>query len=105
MKKWIGISMTTVIISLSFGLQKPNACQSEYYKMDKNECAKYIELSQEAISENNYYEATLYAKRAIREDSWNKKAWVNYNNVIVKITGGNINLIPHTKNFIENNGN
>lgn len=105
MKKWISLSVAAIFLSLSLGLSKPSACQSEYYKMNEAKCAKYIELSQEALAENDYYEATLYAKRAIQEDPWNRNAWINYNNIIVKITGGNINLIPHTKKLMKENGN
>jgi len=97
MRRWIGLSVAAIFMSFTFGLSKPSACQSEYYKMNEAKCEKYIELSQEALSENDYYGATLYAKRAIQEDPWNKNAWINYNSIIVKITGGNINLIPHTK--------
>ncbi len=94
MRKWIFVFILFVFANFSYVAPKSFASQSEYYKMNKQKSEEYVRLSQDAYQAQDYYKATLYAKRAIQEDAWSKDAWDNYEDILVNITKGNLNLIP-----------
>ncbi len=94
MRRWILFIVLSCFLGFAFSSPKSLAFQSQYYKMNKQKSEEYIQLSQDAFLAQDYYRATLYAKRAIQEDPWNKDAWENYENILVKVTKGNLNLIP-----------
>ncbi len=93
---WIVASVIAIFLFVFGGLQI-RASQSDYYRMDKALCEKYVEMSQEALQNNDLYSAKLYAQKAVQANPWSKKAWNNYNMVIVKITGGNPDITLEPK--------
>jgi hypothetical protein len=91
------LSILFLIFIFTGGAVKLIAGQSDYYKMDKALCAKYIDLSQKALDTNDLYSAKLYAQKAVQSDPWSKSAWNNYNRIIIKISGGNTNITLEPK--------
>jgi hypothetical protein len=53
--------------------------------MDNAQVDHYIEISREQIDKNNLPLAQLYAKKAIQANSWNNKAWANYDDVTQRL--------------------
>ena len=86
-----------VVFVFVAGVFQLKASQSDHYRMDKAMCAKYIEISQQALDKNSLYEAKLYAQKAVQSDPWSKAAWNNYNMILIKITGGNPDITLEPK--------
>ncbi len=93
---WIVAGVIAIFLFVVGSLQI-RASQSDYYRMDKALCEKYIGMSQQALEENSLYEAKLYAQKAVQSDPWNKAAWNNYNMILIRIAGGNQNVMLEPK--------
>jgi hypothetical protein len=70
------------------------------YNMDNVKSEHYIEISREQIEEGNLPLAKVYAKKAVKANVWNAKAWANYDDITQRLAdeGG----IEDFETFIEN---
>ncbi len=72
------IALGTMSVSLS-------AQNQQSYRMDRAECARYLQLSREQVEKNNLPLAKVYAQKAIQANPWDKAAWAGYNDVIQRL--------------------
>lgn len=56
-----------------------------YYKMDNIQAEHYISVSRTEVQNSNLNLAIIYAQKAVQANSWSKKAWANYNDIIKKM--------------------
>ncbi|WP_035588452.1 hypothetical protein [Hippea jasoniae] len=95
--KYLFAVVLILVIGLALISNRTKASQSEYYKMNEALCNKYVNLSEEKFNNDKLYEAYTFAKKAVQSNPWCKKAWDNYNRIIIQITKGQIDLIPEPK--------
>jgi Tfp pilus assembly protein PilF len=68
--------------ALSINLSAQNR---QEYRMNKSECAHYVQLSREMVDKNNLQLAKVYAKKAVQANPWEKAAWASYNDVVQRL--------------------
>lgn len=76
-----------IILLLIAGILSINlpAQNRYYYKMDNIQAEHYIEASRNEVKNNNLSLACLYARKAVQANSWSKKAWANYDDVVKRL--------------------
>ena len=76
-----------IILLLAVGILSINlpAQNRYYYKMDNIQAEHYIAASRNEVNKNNLSLACLYAKKAVQANSWSKKAWANYDDVVKRL--------------------
>ena len=82
MKKNVLIAL---VLLVAFGIIGANAQNRYYYKMDNIQAEHYIAASRNEVNKNNLSLACLYAKKAVQANSWSKKAWANYDDVVKRL--------------------
>ncbi len=97
MKKLILIIGAAILLSALANLPI-KATAGGYYTYSKILCARYLKLSHQALSGKDYTRAKLFAMKAIQSDTFNKTAWLNYDRIVVKMSGGKAAL--HTRNIM-----
>ncbi len=80
------LSIVTVVL-LGLGMLSVNlsAQNRQEYRMNKAECAHYVQLSREMVDKNNLQLAKVYAKKAVQANPWEKAAWASYNDVVQRL--------------------
>jgi cytoskeletal protein RodZ len=81
MKKLIFLLIVGLIGIFSINL----SAQNDYYKMDNIKTQYYINASRNAVNNNNLSQACVLARKAIQANSWSKKAWANYDDIVKRL--------------------
>ncbi|WP_331774839.1 hypothetical protein [Sulfurospirillum sp. 1612] len=76
-----------IILLLAVGILSINlpAQNRYYYKMDNIQAEHYISAARAEVQNNNLNLALTYAQKAVQANSWSKKAWDNYNDIVKKM--------------------
>jgi len=82
MKKNVLIAL---VLLVAFGIIGANAQNRYYYKMDNIQTEHYIAASRDEVNNNNLSLACLYARKAVQANTWSKKAWANYDDVVKRL--------------------
>jgi len=76
----LAVLMGLGVLSLSL-----SARNQQDYRMNRAECARYLQLSREQVEKDNLSLAKVYAQKAIQANPWDKAAWAGYNDVIQRL--------------------
>jgi Tfp pilus assembly protein PilF len=74
-----------ILIALGAMSVSLSAQNQQSYRMDREACAHYLQLSREQVEKNNLSLAKVYAQKAIQANPWDKAAWAGYNDVIQRL--------------------
>ena len=81
--------IVSIVLAVVFGVGALNLTLSaqnrQEYRMNKAECAHYLQLSREQVEKNNLALAKVYAQKAIQANPWEEAAWAGYNDVIQRL--------------------
>ncbi len=89
MKKLILIIAAAVLLS-ALSNMPIKAAAGNYYTYNKVLCARYLNMSHQALKMKDYARAKLFAMKAIQSDTFNKTAWADYDLIVAKMAGGKI---------------
>ncbi|MDX1809299.1 MAG: hypothetical protein R3331_07145 [Sulfurospirillaceae bacterium] len=80
-------TVLTIVLFLVVGILSINlpAQNRYYYKMDNIKAEHYINASRVEVQNNNLRLASIYAQKAVQANSWSKKAWANYNDIVKRM--------------------
>lgn len=76
------VALLGVGLAVAIGLGSLNAANKQDYSMDRALCEKYLNTSRDFVEKGNLALAQAYAQKAIQANSWDNKAWANYNDII-----------------------
>ena len=83
-KGLITLALASLVTIGAFSINL-SAQNKQDYRMDNIQAEHYITISREEVDKNNLPLAKLYAQKAIQANSWSKKAWANYNDIIQRL--------------------